>query len=176
MPPTRIRRLIASAPLAALLVLAVPSPAHAVPLGAPAVDAAGDWIWPITPVRIVAPYRAPETRYAAGHRGVDLASAPGDGIRSPADGVVSFAGTVVDRAVVTVDTGDGVLVSMEPVLSALPAGTAVGRGQPLGVVADGGHCDGSCVHLGVRVDGDYVSPLRFLGGIPRSVLLPQDPS
>ena len=37
-----------------------------------------------------------------------------------------------------------------------------------------GHCtDGpSCVHLGARVDGAYVSPLLFLGGGVPSVLLP----
>ena len=28
-----------------------------------------------------------------------------------------------------------------------------------------------CLHLGVRVDGAYVSPLLFLGGQPRAVLL-----
>jgi hypothetical protein len=28
------------------------------------------------------------------------------------------------------------------------------------------------VHFGVRIDGEYVSPFLFLGGIPRAVLLP----
>jgi len=68
---------------------------------------------------------------------------------------------------------DGVLSSVEPVTSELRAGDVVERGQPVGVVR-AGHCaDGpSCVHLGARVDGAYVSPLLFLGGGVPSVLLP----
>lgn len=131
------------------------------------------WAWPVSPVRIAVPYRAPETPYAAGHRGIDLVAAPGDEVVAAEAGVVSYRGRVVDRPVLTIDHGNGVLSSIEPVASELPVGAIVERGAPVGVVDAGGHCDGACVHFGVRVDGDYVSPLRFLGGVPRAVLLPE---
>jgi murein DD-endopeptidase MepM/ murein hydrolase activator NlpD len=57
------------------------------------------------------------------------------------------------------------------VTTTLVEGDAVTRGDVIGTVLPG-HCATVCVHLGVRVDGQYVSPLRFLGGIPRAILLP----
>ena len=72
----------------------------------------------------------------------------------------------------SIDHGDGVVSSIEPVVSAVRAGASVGRGDPVGAVGTGGHCDAACVHLGVRVHGEYVSPMLFLGGVPRAVLLP----
>jgi murein DD-endopeptidase MepM/ murein hydrolase activator NlpD len=121
---------------------------------------------------IVAPYAAPPTAYAAGHRGIDLGAAPGAPISSPSDAVVRFSGVVVDRPVVTLDHGGGVLSSYEPVDGVVPVGTPVARGAVIGTAGAGGHCGGSCVHVGVRVDGQYVSPLLFFGGVPPAVLLP----
>ena len=82
-----------------------------------------------------------------------------------------FAGVVVDRPVLSIDHGGGVISSYEPVLTTLVEGDVVTRGDVIGTVLPG-HCASVCVHLGVRVDGQYVSPLRFLGGIPRAILLP----
>ena len=90
---------------------------------------------------------------------------------APADGVVHFAGVVVDRPVLSLDHTGGVLSSYEPVTTHLLTGDTVHRGEVIGVVLPG-HCAKTCLHLGVRIDGQYVSPLTFLGGIPRSVLLP----
>lgn len=134
-----------------------------------------DWVWPVDGPRVVdRPFLAPPTPYVAGHRGVDLAarSAVPDGaiVRSPADGVVHFAGRVVDRGVVTVRAGP-LLVTVEPVTAAVAEGDAVAAGQPLGVL-EPGHCAEPCVHLGVREAGLYVSPMRWLGGLQRAVLLP----
>lgn len=138
------------------------------------VVAVGPWLWPVAGDHdVVRPYIAPSTRYSAGHRGVDLASADGV-LLAPADGVVRFTGVVVDRPVLTIDHGGGVVSSYEPVESALMRGDAVGRGQQIGTILPG-HCSILCVHLGVRIDGRYVSPMRFLGGIPRAVLLPTRP-
>lgn len=141
------------------------------------------WLWPVDPPRtILQPFRAPATRYSAGHRGVDLAAAPGRAVYAPADGVVRFAGTVVDRPVITIDHAPGslgaasLLSSMEPVVAIVPVGAVVRAGERIGTVGHGGHCDTSCVHLGVRLDGDYVSPLLYLGGVQRAVLLPVGPS
>jgi len=137
-----------------------------------AVLAAGGstWAWPTdVPHVIIRPYIAPATEYGPGHRGVDLAA--GEELLAPADGVVHFAGTVVDRGVLSIDHGGGVISSYEPVTTSLAAGDVVHRGDVIGTV-EPGHCVELCVHLGVRLNGQYVSPLLYLGGVPRSVLLP----
>ena len=130
------------------------------------------WAWPVAPPHpVVRPYLAPATPYAAGHRGIDIATPDGATLYAPDDGVVHFAGWVVDRPVLSIDHGDGVLSSYEPVTTTLTAGDVVRRGQAIGLV-ESGHCGTPCLHLGVRVDGAYVSPLLYLGDQPRAVLLP----
>ena len=131
------------------------------------------WAWPVAaPHPIARPYLAPATPYASGHRGIDIRAEVGAEVRASADGVVHFAGMVVDRPVLSIDHGGGVLSSYEPVASALREGDAVRRGQVIGVLQTG-HCGaGGCLHFGVRIHGEYVSPLLFLGGQPRAVLLP----
>jgi murein DD-endopeptidase MepM/ murein hydrolase activator NlpD len=130
----------------------------------------GQWDWPTDGTHsIVRPYIAPATPFGPGHRGIDLAS--GGTLLAPADGVVFFSGWVVDRGVLSIDHGGGVMSSYEPVTTTLVAGDVVHRGDALGEVQPG-HCSRLCVHLGVRLNGEYVSPLLYLGGVPRSVLLP----
>jgi murein DD-endopeptidase MepM/ murein hydrolase activator NlpD len=139
----------------------------------PSASDGGTWHWPLDPPwRITRSFEAPATRYSAGHRGVDIRAAPGDVVYAVADGLVHFSGMVAGRPVVTIELPDATLVSYEPVDADLAVGEHVARGGRLGVVGGGGHCDAACVHLGVRVDGDYVSPLRFLAEVPRAVLLP----
>jgi murein DD-endopeptidase MepM/ murein hydrolase activator NlpD len=143
----------------------------------PGADAAAAaparWSWPVaTPHAIVRPFIAPASEYAAGHRGIDIAAR--GAVVAPADGVVHFAGVVVDRPVLSIEHPGGVLSSYEPVTSELRAGDVVTRGEVIGEVQPG-HCRSPCLHFGVRIDGEYVSPLLFLGGIPHSVLLPTRP-
>ena len=131
------------------------------------------WSWPVPPpIVVVAPFRAPPTPYAAGHRGIDLAVDPGAAIRAAAAGTVSFAGPVAGRGVVAIDHGGGVVSAIEPVAATVAEGAAVSAGDVIGTVSSGGHCAAGCVHFGVRIDGEYVSPFLFLGGLPRAVLLP----
>jgi len=151
--------------VALLLALLLPSPAA--PL---AHD--GEWRWPVEGPRLVlAGYRIGPDPWDPGHRGVDLAAAPGAAVLAPADAVVHFAGRVVDRPVLSLDLADGALVSLEPVTTTLAEGEAVLAGEPIGTV-QAGHCAEGCVHLGVRVGGEYRNPLLWLGGVPRAVLLP----
>ena len=132
----------------------------------------GSWGWPIAPPHpVVAPYVAPATHYSAGHRGIDIGAEDGTAVLAPADGTVHFAGWVVDRPLLSLELSDGTLVSFEPVTTTLRAGDAVRRGDTLGTL-EPGHCASPCLHFGVRMDGEYVSPLLFLGGVPRAVLLP----
>ena len=138
---------------------------------APAAADEGTWRWPVDPPRSIArPFIPPPTPYAAGHRGIDI-RAPAGVLYAPAAGVVHFAGVVVDRPVLSIDHGGGVISSYEPVQTTLVEGDVVAAGDVIGTVLPG-HCATVCVHMGVRVDGQYVSPLRFLGGIPRAILLP----
>ncbi len=121
-------------------------------------------------------FEAPVARWAAGHRGVDLAAEPGAAVRAPADGVVLFSGFVVDRTVLTVGHPDGRRSSLEPLAAPVAEGTLVRAGDPIGTVAAssaaGGHCGpASCVHWGVREDGSYADPLDLLDPHP-VVLLP----
>jgi len=135
-------------------------------------DAGPRWEWPLASHSLTAPYAAPATRYAAGHRGIDLSAVTGVPVSAPDDAVVRFSGVVVDRPVLTLDHGGGILSSYEPVASELPMGTAVARGSVVGAVAGGGHCQAACLHVGVRVDGEYVSPLLFFARVPPAILLP----
>lgn len=144
--------------------------------GPAAVSDAGTARWqpPIeTPLRVSGPFRAPPTPYASGHRGIDLPAVPGNAIMAPAAGTVSFAGRVVDRSVLSIRVDARTVVTMEPIDAEtleLSEGDAVVRGQLVGSVGSGGHCDSECLHLGVRVDGEYVNPMRYFSAKP--VLLP----
>lgn len=135
------------------------------------------WTWPVgPPLEVLRPFAAPAGRYAAGHRGIDLVAGEGDSVRSPADGVVTFVGTVVDRPVVSIQHGNDLLSSFEPVTATVSEGDRVQAGQVIGIVATGAHCTAKCVHFGVRRHGQYISPLLFLGALARAVLLPLPPA
>lgn len=129
-------------------------------------------MWPVPSPAVTVAYAAPSTRYAAGHRGIDLSAVTGAPVVAPDSAVVRFVGVVVDRPVLTLDHGDGVLSSYEPVSSELTVGEPVSRGAALGLVGSGGHCGTACLHVGVRVNGEYVSPLLFFARVPPAVLLP----
>ncbi|WDH80129.1 M23 family metallopeptidase [Microbacterium esteraromaticum] len=138
------------------------------------VDAPGfPWRWPVGGARrVVEPFRAPAHDYGPGHRGMDIAVVPGADVHAPAGGVVAFRGTVVDRPLVTIDHGSGFVSTWEPVSSSLAPGDVVTAGAVIGAVAEGGHTVRGAMHIGVRVDGEYVNPLPLFGQVPRAVLLP----
>jgi len=140
--------------------------------GSPATAAVPRWSWPLpAPHALSRQYLAPATPYGPGHRGLDIAST-GTEIRAPADGVVHFAGVVVDRPVLSIAHAGGLISSYEPVATTLVAGDVVARGDLIGTL-ESGHCrEQLCLHFGVRLNGQYVNPLLLLGGLPRSILLP----
>jgi murein DD-endopeptidase MepM/ murein hydrolase activator NlpD len=164
--------------LAALLLL----PASLAPAGetlafgpvARATEPAPSWQWPLSPrPPVLRDFDPPPKPWLSGHRGVDLGAAS-DGVQvaSPAAGTVSFVGVVVDRPVITIDHGNGLRSSFEPVESSLAAGSPVGAGQAIGIALPG-HCPAaSCVHWGVRRGEDYVNPLQFVMDLRPSILLP----
>lgn len=168
--------LLRTAVVMILVVIALVPAGPASPAGpAPSTRDPG-WVWPVDGARIVErPFLAPAEPWSAGHRGVDL-RAPGAGaeVRAAMGGVVHFAGVVVDRPVITVRDGQ-LLVTVEPVEPLVVAGQRIAAGEVIGTLLPG-HCGGAderaCVHLGVRLAGEYVSPLLYLGGLQRAVLLP----
>ena len=112
---------------------------------------------PVAPMHIVAGFRAPTSAFGPGHRGIDIATVPGQTVVSPVTGVVTFAGTLAGRPVLSIRSG-GRLVSMEPLRATVQVGRLVVAGSTIGAVATGGHCAARCLHLGIRIDGRYIPP------------------
>ncbi|MGA5138954.1 M23 family metallopeptidase [Streptomyces azureus] len=151
------------------VLLAPPPPLFAAgtPLGDVTVPTVGR-TWPVGPhPRVLRGWEPPATTYGPGHRGVDLASAPGTPVRAVAAGRVSFAGRVAGKGVVSVElTGTGeppLRTTYEPVTAAVEEGEEVEPGEVIGTVdATGSHCTVTCVHWGLRRDGTYLNPLSLL--------------
>jgi len=138
--------------LGGLAVLAAPSSAAAEP---PLPGPAG---WPLAgPPAVVRGFDSPEHDYGPGHRGVDLAVAPGQPVRAALAGTVAFAGPVAGRGVVSIDHG-AYRTTYEPVTARVRAGQRVALGETIGRVGTGGHCADRCLHWGLRRGGTYLDP------------------
>jgi murein DD-endopeptidase MepM/ murein hydrolase activator NlpD len=124
-------------------------------------------------VTVTRPFDPPPDPFGAGHRGVDLAGAPGSPVRAAGDGVVVFAGMVAGRPVVSLDHAGGLRTTYEPVTPAVGAGQHVARGSPIGVLTAGhaGCPVDACLHWGLRRGETYLDPLALLRP-PRVRLLP----
>jgi murein DD-endopeptidase MepM/ murein hydrolase activator NlpD len=131
------------------------------------------WAAPLPEAAVTRPFDVLPHRYAAGHRGVDLAGPPGAPVLAAGDGVVVFAGMVAGRPVVSVDHADGLRTTYEPVAASVGAGQPVARGSPLGtLVAGHAGCPATaCLHWGLRRGEDYLDPLSLLAP-PEIRLLP----
>ena len=183
-PPTqstasRIRRAVA--PLIILLLLLAPSPASAMsgtPRTSEAAASEGDglsargWVWPVRPFRLARAYVAPAHEYGPGHRGIDLEPLGGAEVRAPAAGVVAFAGSVAGRGILTIDHGDGLVTTLEPVQTSVVPGAPVTANEVVATVSGGGHAAAGTLHFGVRLRGEYINPMLLFGAVPRAILLP----
>ena len=123
-------------------------------------------------------YLAPMTEYGEGHRGIDLPVLLGDPVLSPATGQISFSGKVGYRNVVSIQFGNSLTASVEPVCSDLPEGTNVVMGETIGTVCEPDieylwHCTETCLHFGTRTEAGYFSPLAMIGGLGPSKLVYQ---
>lgn len=146
---------------------------QASPAGEARIETREAWTWPVAaPFRLDRAFVAPAHKYGPGHRGIDLEPRGGTDALAPAGGVVAFSGAVAGRGILTIDHGDGLVTTLEPVESDLAAGSPVQRGDVVGSLAVGGHSAPGRLHFGVRLHGEYVNPLLLLGGVPRAVLLP----
>lgn len=138
-----------------LLVLAFTVP--------PAVAHASSWVWPVRGP-VIRAFEPPSTPFGAGHRGIDVAVPVETIVRAAAPGVVTFAGAVSGHLFVTVDHGGGI-ASTDSWVSAILVhrGEAVLAGSPVALSGDGHPGEEpSHLHFGVKLEGSYVDPLRFL--------------
>jgi murein DD-endopeptidase MepM/ murein hydrolase activator NlpD len=139
------------------------------------------WLTPVGPPTTLLHGFAPPPAalpWLPGHRGVDLVVAPGAPVRADGPGVVAFAGSVAGVGVVTVEHGNGVRSTFEPVVASVHAGAPVRAGQLLGRVGawwplpvpgpfrvPAAHCGSPCLHWGMVRAGAYVDPLAVTGVI-----------
>ncbi|MGY1772364.1 peptidoglycan DD-metalloendopeptidase family protein [Blastococcus sp. SYSU D00813] len=167
MPP----RLLAALLLLACLVVA--GPATAAPDPPARLPAGGVWVPPVPGPEVTRAFEAPGSPYGPGHRGVDLAAAPGAVVVAAGDGVVAFAGAVAGRPVVSIDHPGGLRTTYEPVEPSVGAGQRVTSGSPVGTLAAGhaGCPAPACLHWGLRRGETYLDPLQLLAS-PRIRLLP----
>ena len=121
------------------------------------------------PGQLLSEFAPGPKQWSAGHRGVDLATSPGEEVASAAAGTVSFAGTVAGVGSVSVDHG-GIRTTYTPVKASVSKGQRVKAGESLGTVTSG-HCQRSCLHWGLTDGQEYFDPMQHLRE-PETVLLP----
>jgi murein DD-endopeptidase MepM/ murein hydrolase activator NlpD len=136
---------------------------------------AGGYRWPLDgSPQVVRRFEPPPLPWQAGHRGVDLAAAPGAVVRAAGAGTIVFAGRIAGRGVVSVAHPGGLRTTYEPVdIDGLAVGASVAAGDPLGRLAAGhlGCPAAACLHWGLRRGERYLDPLALLG-LGRVRLLP----
>lgn len=161
----RARTLAAVALVAAISPAGCPRPLAAAPR--PADQAPGAAHAPPVDAPIADPFRPPAGPYAAGNRGIEYDTQPGDEVRASADGTVSFAGPVAGGLHVTVSHADGVRTSYSFLAEvAVARGQHVRRGDRVGTA-------GERLHFGARAGDDYFDPAAlFTGSVAEVELLP----
>jgi hypothetical protein len=134
-------------------------------IAAPPAPAAPTWGRPVDG-RVVRPFRAPLTRFGAGHLGVDFAAAPGTPVLAAGAGRVEFAGVVANsRHVVLLHPG--ALRTSYSFLATIRVhrGQVVARGAVLGTTGGtGDHHDGGVLHFGLRIAETFVDPMQLFAG------------
>jgi len=147
--------------LSVLLVVAVVTAtviAHSGPSHGAARAPAPPVYSPPVDAPVVDPFRPPAHRYAAGNRGVDYATTPGEPVRAAAEGVVVFAGSVGGALHVTVLHPDGLRTSYSFLASIVVRRAQSVRGGDVLATA------GARLHVGVRDPaGTYLDPSAIFG-------------
>jgi murein DD-endopeptidase MepM/ murein hydrolase activator NlpD len=131
-------------PLLALLTATV------LALGSPA----SGWTPPLATgwEQVLRAFERPDDRFAAGHRGIDVAAPPGAEVRAIGPGRVAFVGDVARTPTVSIEHDDPPWTSTyQPVEALVVEGDRVEMGTLIGhLTAHGFHCSRSCLHLGLR--------------------------
>jgi murein DD-endopeptidase MepM/ murein hydrolase activator NlpD len=129
--------------------------------------------WPLRPLpAVVRGFDAPSPNWNPGHRGVDLAGAPGQPVYAAGSATVVFAGVLAGRPVVSLAHPGGLRTSYEPVRAAVRAGQLVTAQTVIGELVAGhvGCPAAACLHWGAMwgaaSGADYVDPLGLLKSTP----------
>ncbi|MEV5576031.1 M23 family metallopeptidase [Spirillospora sp. NPDC052269] len=142
--------------------------------GAGEAPRATSWRWPLGPPVpvVVRDFSPPTSPWLPGHRGVDLATSPGDPVYAAGPGRVSYAGVLAGRDVVAITNGE-LRTTYLPVRPAVPVGRDVTTGARIGTVEAGRpppHCSQACLHWGLLRGTTYLDPLALVRPVVR--LLP----
>jgi hypothetical protein len=151
---------------ACLVALVLASMAVLVPTSDASADASSPWTRPVAG-RVVRPFVAPKARYGAGHRGADLAAAPGTPVLAAGAGRVAFAGPVAGTLHVVIEHPGGLKTSVSFLATvAVRRGQSVAPGAVVGTAGGTGpeHAVG-VVHFALRVQGEYVDPMRLFAAL-----------
>ncbi|GAB7143287.1 peptidase M23 [Mycobacterium riyadhense] len=143
-------------------------------MGAPAAHADDARLgWPLRPPpAVVRGFDAPVPDWHPGHRGVDLAGAPGQLVYAAGDATVVFAGLLAGRPVVSLAHPGGLHTSYEPVRATVRPGQLVTAQTAIGeLVAGHPGCPAqACLHWGAMwgpaSGANYVDPLGLLQSTP----------
>ena len=102
------------------------------------------------------------------HDGIDLAAPAGTSVRTAGEGVVLFAGPQSGYGLIVVVGHEKGLVTVYAHSRDLRVrtGQTVRPGQVIATVGESGKTSGPHLHFEVRVDGEPIDPLRFLGAVP----------
>jgi hypothetical protein len=138
-------------------------------------DEGGAWRRPV-PGAVVRPFVEPASAYGPGHRGVDLAAAPGTPVGAAGPGTVTFSGPVAGALHVVVGHRGGVRTSYSFLLDvAVAVGDPVVAGTPVGRAGGPDPDHVGVVHFGVRLGDRYVDPMRLFADAPARIrLVPVD--
>lgn len=123
-----------------------------------------DYQWPSGhEVEVLRPFAPGAANWNAGHRGVDLAMNAGDLVYAAGAGTVIYSGALNDRSLVSIQHGDGIRTTYEPVVPMVAQGQEVAAGELIATV-DGTHCNPrSCLHWGAKSGSkSYINPLSLL--------------
>lgn len=136
----------------AVLFLSPAPGAHATP-----------WLIPPVDAPIARRFEPPSFEWGPGHRGIDYAVAPGTAVRAVADGTVTFAGTVAGTVAVTIAHADGIASTYSHLGAVeVEVGDRVSQGTWIGR-SNRAHAGAAGLHLGIKLDGAYADPERFMG-------------
>jgi lipoprotein NlpD len=102
------------------------------------------------------------------HDGIDLAAPAGTPVKTAGEGVVLFAGAQSGYGLIVVVGHEKGLVTVYAHSRDLrvKTGQAVRQGQVIATVGESGKTSGPHLHFEVRVEGEPVDPVRFLGPVP----------
>lgn len=123
-------------------------------------------IWPIMGwVTSEFGYRiSPFTGNREFHRGIDIAAKMGEDIMAPANGVVIKKSLEPGMGnMVKIDHGNGIVTCYGHLAKTMvKRGQRIKRGDVIGQLGNSGRSTGPHLHYGIRVNGVYVNPRKYL--------------